>query len=69
MAKPPANIAVGDVIIYHATSCDDWDAHAVLVTSVSDGVKITCHSSARHNVAYTYTTGSKPYIEWLHYNG
>ena len=65
--KPPSNIAVGDVVVYHASGCDDYTAHATIVTSVSGSdVKVTCHSSKKHNAAYTYITGSKPYIEWLH---
>ena len=43
--SPPSNLAVGDVIIYHSGSCDNYSAHATLVTSVSGGVKISCHSS------------------------
>ena len=65
---PPGNIQVGDVVVYHQTSCDDWTAHAVIVTSVTDGVKISCHSSMKHNAAYSYIFDSKPYAEWFHKN-
>eukprot|EP00727_Mastigamoeba_balamuthi_P001838 m51a1_g11651 hypothetical protein (68) ;mRNA; r:8639-8842 len=63
---PPSYIALGDVLVYHAGSCDSADAHATIVTSTSGGVKISCHSSEKHNVAYTYLASSKPYYEWLH---
>eukprot|EP00727_Mastigamoeba_balamuthi_P004798 m51a1_g14316 hypothetical protein (253) ;mRNA; f:10494-11331 len=65
---PPSSITTGDVLIYHAGSCDGWDAHATIVTSTTGGVKISCHSNDRHNEAYTYLASSKPYYEWLHKN-
>ena len=66
---PPSNIKVGDVIVYHSDSCSGR-GHAVIITQISGGSpKITCHSSERHNVDYTYIFGSKPYVQWLHYNG
>eukprot|EP00727_Mastigamoeba_balamuthi_P000293 m51a1_g10260 hypothetical protein (774) ;mRNA; f:3068-6353 len=63
---PPAHMKVGDVLVYHAGSCESADAHATIITSVSDGVRITCHSNEKHNEPYTYLAGSKPYYEWLH---
>ena len=64
---PPSNIQKGDVLIYHATSCTDYSAHAVLVTIAGSVPKITCHSSQHKDIAYTYMT-SKPYYQWLHKN-
>jgi len=66
---PPSYIQPGDVLIYHQDSCDSYTAHATLVTSTAGTVKITCHSSPKHNVEYTYLVGSHPYLEWLHING
>ena len=65
---PPANLKVGDVLIYHGSSCDDYTAHAVIVTQVGATPKITCHSSVQVDTAYTYMSNSKPYYQWLHYN-
>lgn len=62
---PPSNIKVGDVIVYHTSSCDDWNSHAVIVSSVSGGVKITCHSNKQLDAPYTYILGSMPVIEYL----
>ncbi|GAK57753.1 hypothetical protein U27_04720 [Candidatus Vecturithrix granuli] len=65
---PPADIQVGDVLVYHTGSCSDSDAHATVVTSVNGtDVRISCHSSNQHDVSYTYLSSSKPYYEWLHY--
>eukprot|EP00727_Mastigamoeba_balamuthi_P010533 m51a1_g6101 hypothetical protein (790) ;mRNA; r:72381-75504 len=65
-APPPADIMVGDVLVYHAGSCTDDEAHATIVTAVEGGVRITCHSSEKHDEPYTYLEDSKPYYEWLH---
>ena len=68
LQKPPSNIKAGDVLIYHAGSCDSFDAHAVYVTEGGANPKITCHSSEQLDVSYTYMGTSKPYYEWLHFN-
>ena len=68
LQKPPSNIKEGDVLVYHADSCDSFDAHAVYVTQGGSNPKITCHSSEQLDVSYTYMGTSKPYYEWLHYN-
>ena len=65
--KPPTNIKVGDVLIYHAGSCDNYDAHAVIVTTAGTVPKISCHSSAKLDVEYTYMGSSKPYLQWIQY--
>ena len=65
---PPSNIQAGDVLVYHAGSCDSYDAHAVIVTEGGSNPKITCHSNEQLDVSYTYMGSSKPYLEWLHYN-
>ena len=65
--KPPSDLKAGDVLIYHAGSCDSYDAHAVIVTTAGATPKISCHSSAKLDVAYTYMGASKPYLQWLHY--
>ena len=67
--KPPSNIAVGDVLIYSSDGCGGWDAHATLVTVAGTSPKITCHSSVQVDASYTYLSNSKPYYNWLHYNG
>jgi len=64
---PPGNIQKGDVLIYHTSSCDDYSAHAVLITVGGSNPKITCHSSNQKDVSYTYMK-SKPYRQWLHKN-
>jgi hypothetical protein len=65
--SPPSNIQVGDVIVYHASSCSDSEAHATIITSIVSGVPyISCHSSERHNTVYTYMSSEMPYYEFLH---
>ena len=68
---PPSNIEPGDVLVYHASSCSDSDAHATIVTDVpSDGdVKITCHSTDYANRSYTDYSNEFGYYNWLHYVG
>jgi hypothetical protein len=68
LKKPPSNIKEGDVLIYHAGSCTDFDAHAVFVTQGGSNPKIACHSNEQLDVSYTYMGNSMPYYEWLHYN-
>ena len=69
LRSPPDNIKAGDVLIYHAKNCDNFSAHAVLITQGGSSPKITCHSSEKLDVSYTYMANEKPYYEWLHYNG
>jgi len=67
---PPSGVRVGDVIVYHAGNCGSFEAHATIITSVSGSdVRVTCHSNNRLNVAYTYLADSKPYYEFLLYQG
>ena len=66
---PPSNIQKGDVLIYHSGSCDNYKAHAVLITQGGSNPKITCHSSEKKDASYTYMASIKPYYQWLHYNG
>ena len=42
---PPSNIKVGDVLIYHSSSCSDYNVHAVFVTQRGPKAKIACHSN------------------------
>lgn len=65
---PPSNIQPGDVLIYHAGSCDSYSAHAVLVVSGGSNPTIACHSTSHYGISYTYMGSSKPYLEWLHKN-
>lgn len=68
LAKPPAWVSVGDVAVYHAASCQDFTAHATIVTNVNNSthaVEISCHSPASHNVPYTTFFNTHPYISWL----
>jgi len=67
--KPPSGLKVGDVLIYHAGSCDSYTAHATIVTTAGATPKISCHSSNKLDVAYTYMGSSKPYLQWLQYQG
>ena len=69
LEKPPANLQPGDVLIYHKGSCTDGESHAVIVTKVGEKPKITCHSSAKKDVDYTYMTNTHFYLEWLHFTG
>ncbi len=41
---PPDYMSVGDVLIYHGSSCTDGEAHATFITSITDTVNIACHS-------------------------
>ena len=65
---PPDNIEKGDVLVYHAGSCNDFTSHAVIVVEGGPNAKIACHSSQQYGKPYTYMT-SKPYYQWLHYTG
>jgi len=68
LAPPPSDIKIGDVLIYHQGSCNDWTAHATIVMYVSGSdVRIACHSANQWNKPYTYLSASHPYYEWLHY--
>lgn len=69
LKSPPSGVQAGDVIIYHANSCDSGSAHAVLVVEGGSNPKIACHSSMRYGASYDYLSGSKPYFEWLLYPG
>jgi SH3-like domain-containing protein len=69
LQSPPSGVQAGDVIIYHAGSCDSGTAHAVIVIEGGSNPKIACHSSMRYGASYDYLSGSKPYFEWLLYPG
>ena len=58
--SPPSNIQIGDVLIYHAGSCDSYDAYAILITKAGSNPKITCHSSIQVDTDYNYLSNSKP---------
>ena len=64
--SPPANIAVGDVLIVHANSSRPWkESHATIVVGVNP-VRLAAHSNNRWMVTpsfYNY----KLFWEWLHY--
>ena len=64
----PGNIKVGDVLIYHESSCTSYTAHASIVMYVNGSdVRIACHSAEQWNKPYTYLSNSHPYFEWLQY--
>ena len=66
---PPSNIQPGDVLVYFSGANCSGSAHATLVTKVGGGTaKVTCHSSNRKDVDYTYLASSKPYYKWIHKN-
>ena len=69
LMKPPDYIKEGDVLVYHSGSCDNFSAHAVLVTKGGSNALITCHSNEKLDVSYTYMSNSKPYYQWIHFNG
>ena len=66
---PPSNIQEGDVIVYHESSCDDWNAHVAIVISGGTIPKIDCHSAEQYNVYYKYMSNDMSYYHWLYYNG
>jgi len=68
LQAPPDNIQAGDVLVYHADSCDSYEAHAVIIVEGGSSPTIACHSSMRWAAPYDYTADSKPYFEWLHNN-
>ena len=69
MMKAPSNIKLGDVLVYHSGSCEGTEAHATIVTDLSNGVRISCHSPSEHNVNYYGFASDKPYYQWLRYVG
>ena len=66
LMAPPANIQPGDVLVYHADSCDSYTAHAVVVVEGGSNPKIACHSNNQYGVDYKYIQGTHPYFQWLH---
>ena len=64
---PPGNIQAGDVLVYHAGSCEDYTPHAVVIVEGGSNPKIACHSNQQYGVSYTYIQGSHPYFQWLHH--
>lgn len=67
LQKPPSNIQVGDVLIYHSGSCSGG-AHATIISKIEGGrPKITCHSNKHKDMDYDYMKNSKNYYEWLHH--
>lgn len=66
---PPSWIQKGDVLMYHAGSCDSGNAHATLVTIAGKNAKVTAHSYEVKDKDYTYQANNKPYYEWLHFQG
>lgn len=69
LLEPPSYIREGDVLVYHSGDCSNFNAHAVFVTQGAPNVKIACHSNEQLDVSYKYMGNSKPYYQWLHYNG
>ena len=67
--KPPSDVQIGDVLIYHKGSCSDYDAHATVVVKGGSDAQIACHSTSYYGKPYTYLSGSLPYYEWLRYPG
>ena len=67
--KPPSDVKIGDVLIYHKGSCSDYDAHATVIVKDGSDVQIACHSNSYYGKPYTYLSGSLPYYEWLRYPG
>eukprot|EP00032_Breviata_anathema_P001799 JZ554058.1.p2 GENE.JZ554058.1~~JZ554058.1.p2 ORF type:complete len:197 (+),score=59.77 JZ554058.1:26-592(+) len=71
---PPSNIAAGDVLIFHADSCEGRHAHATFVSSVgtaSNGNRtafFAAHSSIKWNQDYSTYAKTMFYYEWLHAN-
>jgi len=64
--EPPSYIKPGDVLIYHESSCDSSQAHAVIITSIEPYVKITGRSELMKDEIYNYNI-EKPYYQWLYY--
>ena len=69
LLAPPSDVQIGDVLVYHAGSCDSYEAHAVIVVAGGADAQIACHSNMQYGAHYTYLSGSKPYFEWLRYPG
>jgi hypothetical protein len=69
LEPPPENIQPGDVLVYHAGDCENFEAHATIVVQGAPNVKIACHSSNHYGIDYNYMSDSKPYYNWLHYTG
>lgn len=69
LKAPPSNIKKGDVLVYHESSCDDYEAHATIVVKGGSDAQIACHSSNQYGKDYNYMASSKPYYEWIHYEG
>ena len=68
LLPPPNWVKKGDVVVFHANSCDDSKAHTVLVTVAGKNAKVTGHSNSVKDRSYTNWSKNKPYFEWLHYN-
>ena len=65
---PPAHVIVGDVVVFHRASCESFEAHAALVTSVhSNSAFVTCHSPNSLDVDYNVFAKDYPFVEYLHF--
>lgn len=71
LLEPPADIEVGDVLVYHAGECGGFDAHATIVTEKKSDkdVRISCHSPSLQHQPYGQVAPDKPFYSWLKYMG
>ena len=69
-ADPPANIAPGDVLLFHGASCTDEEAHATLVVYVNlPFVGLAAHSDDVYNKSIALYASKFGFYDWLHFGG
>ena len=67
LLPPPHWVQKGDVVIFHAKSCNDTVAQAALVTVAGNNAKVTTNTKSVKDRSYKKWEKTKPFYEWLHF--
>ncbi len=66
--KPPSTLIPGDVVVFHAASCTDEEAHATLVVFVNfPFVGVSAHSNDVYNNSIENYASEFGYYDFLHW--
>jgi hypothetical protein len=67
---PPSNLIPGDVVIFHASSCTDEEAHATLIVYVNGPfIGVSAHSNDVYNNSIENYASEFGYMDFLHWEG
>ena len=64
---PPKWVTKGDVVIFHAQSCNSTIAQAALVTVPGKNAKVITNSKSMKDRSYKKWEKTHPFYEWLHF--